>query len=297
MSDPDQAYILNELIRYMSDARSGVLTFEGMGSGWTKVRDGAREGTLRRNDAEVAAVAARWDDLIRYIGLDLTKMLGRDVKQLLPKEQRTPAARQSALRDSLANGGVLYAEVMVPDTSGALAISADLRAKQIAIRTELHAPKEGRSKGRVSWLLRQLQNAPDTLTIEARLGRGQSLAATLAKVRENPEVLYPEAPKEIRVFVLTLTRNMGVKKDASKGSFVDSVVTTAEDFYTQVLQNLRPWKAAPPKAKRATSDEAEPEETVVTLPEALTDALEDAQEEQEQEQRAAEPQPSVGTTS
>ncbi len=288
VSDPDQAYILNELIRYMSDARSGVLTFEGMGPGWTKVRDGAREGTLRKNDPEVAAVAARWDDLIRYIGLDLTKMLGRDVKQLLPKEERTPVARQSALRDSLATAGILYAEVMVPDTSGAIAISADLRAKQVAISTQLHAPKEGRSKGRVSWLLRQLQNAPDTLTVEARLGRGQSLAASLAKIRENPEVLYPEAPKEIRVFVLTLTRNMGLKKDASKGSFVDSVVTTTEDFYTQVLQNLRLWKAAPPKARRATSDEAEPEETVVGLPEVLTEALEDAQEEQEQEQRSPE---------
>jgi hypothetical protein len=99
VSDPDQAYILNELIRYLSDARSGVLTFEGMGAGWTKVRDGAREGTLRKADPEVAAVAARWDDLIRYVGLDLTKMLGRDVKHVLPKEERTPAARQSALRD------------------------------------------------------------------------------------------------------------------------------------------------------------------------------------------------------
>ncbi len=286
VSDPDQAYILNELIRYMSDPRSGVLTFEGMGSGWTKVRDGAREGTLRKNDPEVGAVAARWDDLIRYVGLDLTKMLGRDVKQILPKEERTPAARQAALRDSLSSNGILYAEVSVPDTSGALVIRADLRAKQVALSTSLNAPKEGRSKGRVSWLLRQLQNAPDSLTIEARLGRGQSLAASLAAVREDPAILYPEAPKEIRVFVLTLTRNMGVKKDASKGSFVDSVVTATQDFYTQILQNLRQWKAAPPRAKKAEADEVEPSETIVGLP-AVEAALEAAEEEQEAARVAA----------
>lgn len=297
VSDPDQAYILNELIRYMSDPRSGVLTFEGMGAGWTKVRDGAREGTLRKNDPEVAAVASRWDDLIRYVGLDLTKMLGRDVKQILPKEERTPAARQSALRDSLSGNGVLYAEVSVPDTSGALVLRADLRAKQVALSTSLHAPKEGRSKGRVSWLLRQLQNAPDSLTIEARLGRGQSLAASLSAVREDPAVIYPEATKEIRVFVLTLTRNMGVKKDASKGSFVDSVVTATQDFYTQVLQNLRPWKPTPPKAKKAESAETQPAETIVGISPAVEDALEDAHEEQEAARRAAserEPEPSVG---
>jgi hypothetical protein len=282
VSDPDQAYILNELIRYMSDARSGVLTFEGMGSGWTKVRDGAREGTLRKGDPEVAAVAARWDDLIRYVGLDLTKMLGRDVKHVLPKEERTPTARQGALRDSLASSGVLYAEISVPDTSGLLVIRADLRAKQVALSTSLHAPKEGRSKGRVSWLLRQLQNAPDTLTIEARLGRGQSLAAALAKVRETPEVLHPDPPKEIRVFVLTHTRNMGVKKDASKGSFVDSVLSATQEFYTQILQNLRPWKPAPPKARKADSDEAEPEETIVGVSPAVTEALEEAHQEQEE---------------
>jgi hypothetical protein len=31
VSDPDQAYILNELIRYLSDPRSGAVAFEGMG--------------------------------------------------------------------------------------------------------------------------------------------------------------------------------------------------------------------------------------------------------------------------
>jgi hypothetical protein len=30
ISDPDQAYILGELIRYLSDPRSGAVSFEGM---------------------------------------------------------------------------------------------------------------------------------------------------------------------------------------------------------------------------------------------------------------------------
>ncbi len=284
VSDPDQAYILDELIRYMSDRRSGVLTFEGMGPAWTKVRDGARDGTLRKNDDEVAVVAARWDDLVRYVGLELTKLLGRDVKQVLPKEERTPAARQTALRESLANRGVLYAEVAVPDTSGAIEIAADLRARQVSVATRLGAPRQGRSKGRVSWLLRQLHDAPENLTVEARLGRGQSLASSLAKLRETPETLYPDASKEVRQFALTLTRNMGVKRDASKGSFVDSVLTTTQEFYTQVLQNLRPWKPAPPRAKQAApSAERDVEETVV-LPDGVADAVDRAQDEQEAQQ-------------
>ena len=55
ISDPDQAYILGELIRYLADHRSGAVAFDVMGSGWTAVRDGAREQTLRKSDAAVIA--------------------------------------------------------------------------------------------------------------------------------------------------------------------------------------------------------------------------------------------------
>lgn len=279
VSDPDQAYILNELIRYMSDPRSGVLTFEGMGPAWTKVRDGARENALSKSDDDVATVASRWDDLIRYLGLELTKVLGRDVKQILPKEQQTPAARQKALRDSLAASGRLSAELQIPDAAGPLEVVADLRSRQVIVSTKVDAPKDARTKGRVSWLLRQLQEAPDSLKIEAQFGRGQTLAATLSAARENPASLYPDAGKEIRQFELSLTRNMGLKRDASKGSFVDSVITTAEDFYSQVVQNLRRWKPVPPKLKKQEKEQQQVEETVVGLPKPVVAAIEEAEDE------------------
>jgi hypothetical protein len=84
VNDPDQAYILGELIRYLSDPRSGALSFEGMGQHWTAVRDGARDRTLRKSDPGVLAVAARWDDLIRFLGLSLTQELGEDVRTVRP---------------------------------------------------------------------------------------------------------------------------------------------------------------------------------------------------------------------
>lgn len=283
VSDPDQAYILNELIRYLSDPRSGAVSFSSMGPSWTKVKDGAREQTLRKTDSDVAAIAARWDDLIRYLGLDLTKDLGRDVKQALPKDERTPATRQGALRSSLAEAGQLYAELQVPD-AGTMRIVADLRSRQVSVSTVIDAPKEGRSKGRVSWLLRQLQNAPESLKVEARLARSQStLAASLAEARTAPETLHPDAQKEIRQFELTLTRNMGLKRDAGKGSFIESVIATTKDFYGDVLQNLRPWKAAPPKLQKPTPPEGEADTSV--LPAEVQDGVEVAQGEQAEQRQ------------
>lgn len=277
VSDPDQAYILNELIRYLKDERSGAVSFGSMGPSWTAVKDGAREQTLRRTDDHVAAVAARWDDLMRYLALELTMELGKDVRQIVVKQERDPVARQQALRDSLATKGQLYAELQIPNVAGTLEVTADLRSRQISVGTWLTAPQEGRTRGRVGWLLRQLTNAPDTLKITTRASRSSNTyAGSLSVARENPEVLYPEGDREIKAFGLTITRNMGLKRDAGKGSFIESVISTTEEFYQHVLQNLRPWKASPPKLKR----KEEPlEEAEVAVPPQLEQPVEDARRE------------------
>lgn len=279
VSDPDQAYILGELIRYLSDPRSGAVTFDSMGPAWVKVRDGARENTLRKGDDDVAAVAARWDDLMRYLALDLTKDLGRDVRQFLEKSERSPATRQSALRESLANTGRLYATLQVPDAAAPLNLIADLRSRQVIVSTEIDSPKEGRSKGRLSWLLRQLQGAPDTLKVEARIARSQTtLAATLAQARQQPDVLYPEQSKEIRSFIVTSTTNMGTNRSTGRGSFIDSVMDATKGFYADVMQNLRPWKASPPKLKKEPDLSPTGEDS--GLPPVVEEAMEQAEREQ-----------------
>lgn len=250
VSDPDQAYILGELIRYLSDPRSGVVTFNNMGSGWTKVKDGARGQTLRKTDPEVIDVASRWDDLIRYLCLHLTMELGRDVKPAIAKAESLPATRLSNLKDSLASKGVLHGALSVPDVAGLINIDADLRARQITLGIEVDAPKEGRSRGRVSWLVRQLKQAPDDTRIEARIARSQAtLAGTLGAIRSEPDAIIPPSDKEIRGFHISLARNMGLKRDASKGSFIETTATATEEFYRSILQDLRPWKPAPPKMK------------------------------------------------
>ena len=100
ISDPDQAFILNELIRYLDDAKSGASGFEGMGESWTKVRDAARMETLRQNDPEAKAVAAKWEQFIEYLCLQLSQELGVTVQRQRPRSRphRTECPmRRSAL--------------------------------------------------------------------------------------------------------------------------------------------------------------------------------------------------------
>jgi hypothetical protein len=276
VKDPDQAYMLGELIRYLSDGRSGIVMFGDMGSGWTAVREGARIRTLRKVDPNVSEVAARWDELIRFLALDLTRELGRDVKQVVSKAESTPAARLQALRDSLAAQGQLYAELHIPDTVGPLEIVADLTARQVSVFTRVEAPREGRSRGRVSWLLRQLTKSPPGLIIEAKLARSSSsLSSQLGAAREQPDLLVPERDKEIRQFVLTLTRDMGLNRAAGRGGFIDSVMAATKTFYAEVQQNLNAWRAKPPKLP----SDRQPAPLGDGLPREVETAIERAQDE------------------
>src|SRR2546423_10587420 len=46
VADPDQAWILGELIRYLEHPRSGAMEFGDMGPGWVPVREAIGAGTL-----------------------------------------------------------------------------------------------------------------------------------------------------------------------------------------------------------------------------------------------------------
>ncbi len=283
VSDPDQAYILHELIRYLSDPRSGVIEFGSMGSSWTAVRDGARAGTLRSGDAAVVAVAARWDDLMRYVALALTQALGREVSQILSPKERTPDGRQQTLRSGLAERGTLNGELSIPSAAGTIVVTADLRAREISAATRIEAPQEGRSRGRVSWLIRQLANAPDQLKIESRARyASETLACSLMEARRAPEGLYPTNDREVSEFRLTLSKVPGLNRDSGKGSFSDSVVELTKQFYSQVLQPLRAWKEPAPRLVPRQPETTEVRERVVETIPSIAPAVAQAQSDHDQ---------------
>mgnify|MGYP006899610605 FL=1 len=50
VADPDQAWILGELIRYLQHPNAGSIDFCDLGEHWVKVRDAVKHGTLRQSD-------------------------------------------------------------------------------------------------------------------------------------------------------------------------------------------------------------------------------------------------------
>lgn len=252
VSDPEQAWILGELIRYLEHPNSGALTATDMGREWVRVRDGARDGTLTPGDEGVDEVVRRWDEFVYYLCLDLGRELGVNVQRVLSRKDRadTKARRSRALRN-LIDVGKLAGTIRIPDTVGDVALVAMLTSRQISAATQVAAPAEGRPTTRVNWLLRQLGEAPADLRVDIRFeGTRATTSNLLGAIRENVQLALVDGNRVApRLFELTMTRDMGVRRGTDAGSFVTSLSQLTHQFYEQIVQNLQEWSASAPRKR------------------------------------------------
>jgi hypothetical protein len=251
IADPDQAWILGELIRYLDDEKSGAAGFEGMGQAWVRVRESARNETLRADDPEAKTISARWEQFVEYLCLHLSQELGVDVKHLRPRG-RTAQEQVLTATQRLASDGVFASSVQVPDAVGPIGIEANLRTRQVTTSVEVPAPREGRPKTRINWLLRQLGEAPDDLRIDVNFNRVRATRSELLRdCRRSPELLLlkDDPKREPRSFVVALAKSMGKKDGRKEGSFVAETRKQATDFYGDLVQGLVPPRTQAPKIR------------------------------------------------
>ena len=254
VSDPDQAWILAEFIRYLEHPRSGAIDFDDMGSSWVHVRDRARAGTLHPHDKAAAEVADKFGGLISFAALQLSRELGTGVRPMVPQSQlRDPAKYLQEAVSEFASTGLLQGAVRVPGAVAPIKITADLRSGLIHCAATVPAPREGRPTTRVNWLTRQLKTAPGQLCIQPSVAfqRGRGQTRTLDEARKDPRSLVEDPAHELRSFTVSLSCNAGPARGQGRGSFVDSVLTAVEKFYSEIVQHIKPWAPAPPKVKEA----------------------------------------------
>lgn len=274
VEDPDQSWILGELVRYLEHPRSGALDFDDMGQSWVAVRDAAVAGTLRANDQGVLEVASRWDQLLRFAAIRLGRELGADVQVVIPrKELAEPTSRLSRFVHEFVTSGTLSGTLRIPDAISDVDVVADVRANTIAVTIEAPAPQEGRHQTRVNWLVRQLADAPAQLRVDALLmGTRASTSELLGTVRDDPTVLIDPQKRGFRAFRLTALSSLGTKRGTGRGAFIDSVLSAIDGFYEGVVQPLRPWSPKAPQLPRSGKSAAEEAGIDTTPPPAdLTD--------------------------
>jgi len=200
-------------------------------------------------------VATRFDQLIAFAAMRLSRQLGVTVQPVLSRsELADPAARRLAQAAQLVSAGKLTGGLRIPNAVAPVQLAVDLRASQVSASVTLTAPAEGRQLTRVNWLIRQLRDAPDELRIDAvtAWSRGDGTAELLKTLRTDPTLLVADPKRDIRSFTLTMSKVAGTKRGQGRGSFVGGMLDLVDAFYRDVVQVLRPWTPSAPKVK--TSD-------------------------------------------
>lgn len=254
VSDPEQSYILNELVRHLDHEKSGVLALTRMGTGWKEMCDQIQHGApLRRNDPNLENAVASWHQLSRFLAVGLTSALGRPVQVALTRKQTNDPA--ALLRDDLehfAKTNVLQTEFDVPNAASKITFSADFTRRTISISMRLEAPKDKtRATASINWLTRQLKPAEDQdLSIWAHWPRRTpTTMASLQQALDDPQSLVPNGSKEIPSTVEVVKVVDLAGRFRGPKTFVEDASAALPAFYQQVGQNINRWVPKPPKMR------------------------------------------------
>jgi len=261
VDDPEQAWILDELVRYLQHDAAGVLEPADMGENWSEVRDAARAGTLQRRSEGVLEIARRIDEMHAFSALKLSTDLGWNVDVVHSKLTKDPGARLDSFVKAMCDGLPVVGRFRIPNTAGDIITEIDLRAQQLVASIEIKAPEDRGARGRVGWLLAQLGRADGGVVVEAYPKNARvPLAVTLQVARDDRNALLGTDKAEASRFVVRRRVPMptGRKSTAQKPGFMEGFLTLVAEFYGGIVQDLKAWQPSAPR-RRVDEDEDEPE--------------------------------------
>ena len=252
VDDPEQRFLLAELVRFLDHPSTGVMRFDRMDGNWKELVTSVVAGApLSRSSEAVMDTVANWHQECRDLALKLMVRVNSNVAIRLPQTHRSdPQRRIADDAERLAATSTLAVEFNVPDAASPIKVEADLRTRSIQVHMTLRAPTDRKStRARTNWLLRQLAGSePADLHIKAVFpGRSTATQETLAAVRADADTLHASnANLAPTAFEVRLVRDAGGRFAGAK-TFVDELERSVLRFYAEAGQRLKNWQPAAPR--------------------------------------------------
>jgi len=285
VDDPEQAYILSELVRYLDHDSSGVSSLTKMSSEWKEICNSIQQGAnLSKNSELVKSSVSDWHQLLRHLSLNLSMLIAQPVDITLSRAREKDSELNFAEDcNYLSKENKLIAEFTIPNAASKLAFSADFLRRTINISMKLEAPKDkSRATASINWITRQLKGEDiENISIRAYWPkRIKMTAASLSDAIEDPTALIPSGVNEMPAYLeVVRVIDLAAKFKGSK-TFVEESSKGFPKFYEDVGQQLFQWVAKAPKIK-------EPEQEAPSIPTIFTEPNEFIVEETNSNQVAS----------
>lgn len=271
ISDPDQAFILEELIRHLEHGNSGVLSFARMGQSWKDLCTAIQQANpLSKNLQFVVDSVGDWHELAMFISLKMSLIAGRTVLVNIPRAYTNdPSKRLNDDIVTLLKNNCLETEFNIPNAAAHLKLSADISRRTLMASMRLKAPTDrSRASSLITWALHQVTKCEDDeLVIKAIWpGRLQDTMANLGQLRSNPKaILYPNIAVLPIAFEFIRVLDIAARFKGCN-TFVEHAVNIVPDFYRDIGQYLKPWIPPAPNVppKSEVVQQSTPELTTVS---------------------------------
>lgn len=258
VDDPEQAYLLSELVRYFEHPSSGVTSLTKMGSGWKNLCADVQQGAVLRKTADyVEDSVSSWQQLLKYLSIQLSLAIGSVVSLALARSRaQDPELNFQKTISDLIKNDALTADFHIPNAATNLSFTVDLLRRTISFGMRLNAPTDkARAPAVINWFSRQLKKAESSgLIVRAYYPkRIPMMSAPLEEVLENPAVLVPDNTRDLPISmeVIRLVDLAGRFRGAK--TFVEDAAREFPKFYEDVGQHLVRWIPKPPKIKESSA--------------------------------------------
>jgi hypothetical protein len=251
IEDPEQAFIMKEVVRYYSHESSGVSAFTKLHGHWKDVCETIHsQGSLTKTSDIVQNSASSWIQLGKYLSLKLSMLTQSTVSVVLTKRWKNNYADYfSDTCDQLTQAQYLTTQLDIPNTASPISIHADFTRRTITFSMTVKPPQDKlRPTAALNWLTRQFKGKnQENVLIRANWGRGVVMIAPLDVCVTCPDMVIPSGAKTLPASLdVVMILELNARFKATK-SLVDEIETNLPDYYDKVGRHLIKWIPKPPK--------------------------------------------------
>lgn len=266
IEDPDQAYLLNEVVQFFEAKGSGIKAFDSMNPEWKEVVRKAAGGSLPSKDSdEITKTVSCWHQEQRDLCLKLSRKINNNVNIKLARNHKNdPRKRINDDAKKLIEKGFLSLTLEIANTASDIIVYSTLSTQEIRYSMKVDANRDRKgTKARLNWLLRQLPKEDKSAWAKGyfiraiQKGPGQIPEKPLSKVMADPDLLSDlVSGSPATAFEIFYTPDITGKFSGNR-IFIEKLEEAAEHFYKHVGENLKAWVPSPPKMQSQKKNESE----------------------------------------
>ncbi|MEG6509207.1 hypothetical protein V6C03_09515 [Methyloligella sp. 2.7D] len=264
--DPEQHFLLKEVLRYFSHDNTDVRGFHQMNAEWPDLQERVQSGAkLHKTHNIVTNTVSAWHQEQSDLCLIMSRKLKVPVRLKIKKHYRNDqTSRIEADAEELVASKKLRAIFEVPNVASSIEVTADVSKRTVMCRMSVEAPEDRkRYESRLNWLLRQLPDeTAGPVGIHIRWRNGGTSFGWAEELRNDPKTADIDRsgalPKCFEVVTIT---DLG-KKFAGVRKFIEVLEEAVPQFYDDVARHIRPWQPSPSPITDAESLA----DTVASLP-------------------------------